>query len=190
MASFVDRVVGAARLDVRTYEEVEADPKSIIQAVLVVGLASASFAAGTAIQSTSAGITGIQLDLKIDGISDAIIRATMAQSREARMEILRTMLTTISRPKDDISPWAPRLMRTRIDPDKIIRRISYDHPMFTLESIAAQARQRELNNDRTFFCGAYWRSGFHEDGVVSALDAVGHFEERLDRGELHLRRAG
>ena len=79
---------------------------------------------------------------------------------------------------------------TRIDPEKVIRRISYDHPMFTLESIAAQARQRELNCDRTFFCGAYWRNGFHEDGVVSALDAVGHFEERLDRGELYLRRAG
>ncbi len=79
---------------------------------------------------------------------------------------------------------------TRIDPARIIRRISYDHPVYTLESVAAQARQRELNCDRTFFCGAYWRNGFHEDGVVSALNAVSHFEERLERGELHLRRAG
>ena len=71
------------------------------------------------IAGTQNGITGIQLDLKIDGISEEIIRATMAQSREARMEILRTMLTTISRPKDDISPWAPRLIRTKIDSDKI-----------------------------------------------------------------------
>ena len=71
------------------------------------------------IAGTQNGITGIQLDLKISGISDEIIRATMAQSREARMEILRAMLTTISRPKDDISPWAPRLIRTKIDPDKI-----------------------------------------------------------------------
>lgn len=71
------------------------------------------------IAGTQNGITGIQLDLKIDGISDEIIRATMTQSREARIEILRTMLTTISRPKDDISPWAPRLIRTKIDPDKI-----------------------------------------------------------------------
>jgi polyribonucleotide nucleotidyltransferase len=71
------------------------------------------------IAGTQNGITGIQLDLKIRGISDEIVRATMTQSREARIEILRTMLTTISRPKDDISPWAPRLVRTRIDPDKI-----------------------------------------------------------------------
>ncbi len=71
------------------------------------------------IAGTQNGITGIQLDLKISGISDEIIRATLKQSREARMEILRAMLTTISRPKDDISPWAPRLIRTKIDPDKI-----------------------------------------------------------------------
>ena len=54
----------------------------------------------------------------------------------------------------------------------------------------AQQRQQEINCERTFFCGAYWRNGFHEDGVVSALRAVDHFEERLGRAELHLRRAG
>ena len=78
----------------------------------------------------------------------------------------------------------------RIDPGKIIRRIQYDHPMYTLETIAAQRRQRDINCDRTFYCGAYWRNGFHEDGVVSALDAVAHFEEKLEREELYLRRAG
>jgi predicted NAD/FAD-binding protein len=76
-----------------------------------------------------------------------------------------------------------------IDPDKIIQRVSYDHPVYSRESVAAQARQGELNTDRTFFCGAYWRNGFHEDGVVSALNAVEHIEERLAHGKLHLRRA-
>jgi polyribonucleotide nucleotidyltransferase len=71
------------------------------------------------IAGTQNGITGIQLDLKIDGISEEIIRAAMAQSREARMEILRTMLTTIQRPKEDISEWAPRLLTVKIDPEKI-----------------------------------------------------------------------
>ena len=71
------------------------------------------------IAGTQNGITGIQLDLKISGISPDVIRATMVQSREARIEILRNMLSTISRPKDSISPWAPRLIRTKIDPDKI-----------------------------------------------------------------------
>jgi polyribonucleotide nucleotidyltransferase len=71
------------------------------------------------IAGTQKGITGIQLDLKIGGISEQIIRDTLVQSREARIEILRRMLTTIARPRPDISPWAPRLLRTHIDPEKI-----------------------------------------------------------------------
>ncbi len=78
----------------------------------------------------------------------------------------------------------------RIDPEKIIKRINYAHPIYSLEAVAAQQRQAELNSDRTFFCGAYWRNGFHEDGVVSALNALQHFEKRLIDGQLHLRRAG
>jgi polyribonucleotide nucleotidyltransferase len=75
------------------------------------------------IAGTPAGITGIQLDLKIDGISPAIIEATLKQSRVARLEILRAMLSTISRPRQEISPWAPRLLRTQINPEKIGLRI-------------------------------------------------------------------
>ncbi len=65
------------------------------------------------------GITGIQLDLKINGISPAIIEATLRQSREARLEILRSMLSAIRRPRSEISTWAPRLLRTQINPEKI-----------------------------------------------------------------------
>jgi polyribonucleotide nucleotidyltransferase len=71
------------------------------------------------IAGTQNGITGIQLDLKIEGVSPEIIRATFEQSREARIQILRRMLSAISRPKEDISEWAPRLIRTTIDPEKI-----------------------------------------------------------------------
>jgi predicted NAD/FAD-binding protein len=76
-----------------------------------------------------------------------------------------------------------------IDADKVIQRVQYEHPIYSREAVAAQRRQAEINSDRTFFCGAYWRSGFHEDGVVSAIDAVAHFEARLADGQLHLRRA-
>ncbi len=79
---------------------------------------------------------------------------------------------------------------SRIRPDRVVRRIQYQHPTYTRETVLAQARHAEVNCDRTFYCGAYWRNGFHEDGVVSALNAIDHFEERLQRGELHLRRAG
>jgi predicted NAD/FAD-binding protein len=78
----------------------------------------------------------------------------------------------------------------QIDPAQVIRRIQYQHPVFSREGVAAQRRQVELNTERTYYCGAYWRNGFHEDGVVSALNAIAHFEERQSCGELHLRRAG
>jgi len=71
------------------------------------------------IAGTQNGITGIQLDLKIDGISQEIIKATLAQSREARIEILKKMLQAIGRPAKEISAHAPRLFKTKIDPDKI-----------------------------------------------------------------------
>jgi polyribonucleotide nucleotidyltransferase len=71
------------------------------------------------IAGTQNGITGIQLDLKIHGVSEEIIRATLKQSREARIEILRKMLTTIMRPRREIAPTAPRLLRTKIEPSKI-----------------------------------------------------------------------
>jgi polyribonucleotide nucleotidyltransferase len=71
------------------------------------------------VAGTQNGITGIQLDLKIKGISEEIMRASLDQAREARLEILRSMLTTIPRPRDEISGWAPRLLRTHIDPEKI-----------------------------------------------------------------------
>jgi polyribonucleotide nucleotidyltransferase len=71
------------------------------------------------IAGTQNGITGIQLDLKIKGISRDIIAATLTQSREARIQILRHMLSAIAQPSEEISPWAPRLLRTRINPEKI-----------------------------------------------------------------------
>jgi predicted NAD/FAD-binding protein len=77
----------------------------------------------------------------------------------------------------------------RIDAAKVIRRVQYEHPIYSREAVAAQRRQADVNSERTFFCGAYWRNGFHEDGVVSALRAVEHFEQRLADEELHLRRA-
>ena len=67
-----------------------------------------------------------------------------------------------------------------IAPERVIKRLSYDHPLFTPAAVAAQQRQHEINGaNLSYFCGAYWRFGFHEDGVVSALNALQHFERNL-----------
>ena len=56
-----------------------------------------------------------------------------------------------------------------IDPECVIRRIEYAHPVYTARGVAAQARHGEISGRRrTHFCGAYWGWGFHEDGVASA----------------------
>jgi polyribonucleotide nucleotidyltransferase len=72
------------------------------------------------VAGTGRGITGIQLDLKIDGISEEIIRNTLEQAREARREILKFMLsTTLRAPRPEPSPIAPRLVTIQINPEKI-----------------------------------------------------------------------
>ena len=71
------------------------------------------------VAGTGRGITGIQLDLKIDGISEEIIRDTLRQATEARKSLLRSMLEEIRRPRREMSPHAPKLLQTKIDPEKI-----------------------------------------------------------------------
>lgn len=59
----------------------------------------------------------------------------------------------------------------RIDPERVIKRITYAHPVFTPAGVRAQRRFDEISGleGRTHYCGAYWSWGFHEDGVQSAL---------------------
>ena len=65
----------------------------------------------------------------------------------------------------------------RIAPEAVLRRIRFEHPVFTRDSIAAQALHAEVSGaDRLHFCGAYWRNGFHEDGWVSGLSVARAFE--------------
>lgn len=81
--------------------------------------------------------------------------------------------------------------RGRIPASHVIGRYRYDHPVFDVAATTAQRRHAEIDGEqRTFFCGAYWRNGFHEDGVASALAAVEHFNARTRHAELPLRRAG
>jgi len=61
---------------------------------------------------------------------------------------------------------------------RVLAEMDYEHPVFTTAGVRAQQRQQQINGARrTFYCGAYWRYGFHEDGVVSALDAINHFQQ-------------
>jgi predicted NAD/FAD-binding protein len=66
-----------------------------------------------------------------------------------------------------------------IAPERVLRRLNYAHPLFTRGAVAAQARRAELQGQRrTFFAGAYWGHGFHEDGLRSAVDVCRHLGVR------------
>ena len=65
-----------------------------------------------------------------------------------------------------------------IDKNKIIKKLTYTHPKFSLNSILAQKKHSSIcGQNRTGYAGAYWGNGFHEDGVKSAYKAVKHFED-------------
>jgi uncharacterized protein len=71
-------------------------------------------------------------------------------------------------------------MEDSIDPDKVIKKIIYHHPIYNTDSIAAQKRHQEIDGaDRIHFCGAYWGFGFHEDGLKSALAVCQQFGKSL-----------
>jgi len=71
-----------------------------------------------------------------------------------------------------------------IAPARILMRIPYRHPVFSRTAVAAQGRRSEINGvRRTWFCGAYWGNGFHEDGVVSALAVARDFGLGLPAAE-------
>ncbi len=71
-----------------------------------------------------------------------------------------------------------------INPHRILGRFSYAHPMFTLDGMQAQARWAEINGGSTWYCGAYWRNGFHEDGVFSALRVAEALTRSRSAGEI------
>ena len=71
------------------------------------------------VAGTEQGITAIQMDIKITGIDRTILREALEQAKAGRMHIMQKMLDVISAPRPELSPYAPRIITTTIDPDKI-----------------------------------------------------------------------
>lgn len=71
------------------------------------------------VAGTAQGVTAIQMDIKIDGIDRQILSDALSQAREGRMHILSNMLEVIGQPKENLSPYAPKIITMNINPDKI-----------------------------------------------------------------------
>jgi polyribonucleotide nucleotidyltransferase len=71
------------------------------------------------VAGTERGITALQMDIKIKGVTDEIMRQALAQAREARMQILDVMLSVIPSPRPELSEYAPRITTVKIEVSKI-----------------------------------------------------------------------
>ena len=71
------------------------------------------------VAGTAKGVTAIQMDIKIQGISKEILQAALKQAHEGRMFIMEKMNAVIDKPRPELSPYAPRIISMTIDPDKI-----------------------------------------------------------------------
>jgi polyribonucleotide nucleotidyltransferase len=71
------------------------------------------------VAGTTAGVTALQMDIKIQGITKEIMQVALAQAKEARMHILAKMVEAVGGAKEELSPFAPRLYTMKINPEKI-----------------------------------------------------------------------
>lgn len=71
------------------------------------------------VAGTSEGVTALQMDIKIDGLSKEILKEALSQAKKGRMHILDSMLATINKPKEELSEYAPKILTMEINPDKI-----------------------------------------------------------------------
>ena len=71
------------------------------------------------VAGTKDGITALQMDIKIQGITEQILREALAQAKKARFEILEELTSTLAQPREELSPYAPKIEMIQIDPEKI-----------------------------------------------------------------------
>ena len=71
------------------------------------------------VAGTAKGVTAIQMDIKVHGLSKKVLQDALAQAHEGRMHIMNEMMDEIAAPREEMSPYAPRIISMQIDPDKI-----------------------------------------------------------------------
>ncbi len=148
------------------------------------------------VTGTETGITAIQLDIKIRGLSSEILRAALRQAREARLIILDAMRKVIDRPRGELSRWAPRIDTIKIHPDKIrevigpggkmIRAIQTESETTieveddgTVRITGAKAEGREKAKQMILGLTKEPEVGEVYDGKVTRIMSIGAFVEYL-----------
>ena len=126
------------------------------------------------VAGTRDGITAIQMDMKIKGIDEQIIRRALEQARQGRLFILDRMAETIAEPRENMSPYAPRIISFTINPDKIREVIGTGGK--TINKIIADTGVKiDINDDGTVFIASTDEASANEakriiDGIVKDIE--------------------
>jgi len=133
------------------------------------------------VAGTAEGVTAIQMDIKVKGITPAIMREALAQARDGRMFILGEMQQAISAPREELSPFAPRVIRLKINPEKIGAVIGPGGKM--IRSIQEDTGTRiDIQDDGTVSVSSTEASG--AEAAIQRIMGLTQ-ELRIERGDMY-----
>lgn len=132
------------------------------------------------VAGTSKGITAIQMDIKIDGLSEDILREALEQARIGRLHIMEHMLSTISEPRASLSPYAPKIKIIHINPDKIRDVIGPGGKKIN-EIIDATGVKLDIEQDGTVFIGSS-----DEAMIAKAQELIENIVREAKVGEIYM----
>ena len=131
------------------------------------------------VAGTRQGITALQMDIKVSGLSYQILEEALAQAREGRVHILDRMLETIDKPREDLSSYAPRIVTIHVDPDKIGRIIGPGGKM--IRAIQDETGVKiDIDDD-----GSVFIASADADASKRAIDMVQTLIEEAEVGKIY-----
>ncbi|PRX33619.1 polyribonucleotide nucleotidyltransferase [Orenia metallireducens] len=132
------------------------------------------------VAGTEDGITALQMDMKIKGVSNEILKEALEQARIGRLHILGEMMKTISKPRAELSPYAPSILTMNIDPEKIKDVIGKGGK--TIKSIVDETGVKiDIEDDGTIFIAAE-----NQEAGQNAIDMIEQLTKEVEVGEMYL----
>lgn len=132
------------------------------------------------VAGTAKGVTAIQMDIKISGLSREILKEALEQAHKGRMHIMGKMLAVIEAPRDNMSPWAPRIITMNIDPDKI-RDVIGQGGKVIRGIIDETGAKIDIEDDGTIFISAV-----EEASANKAIEIITNLTKEVEVGEVYL----
>jgi polyribonucleotide nucleotidyltransferase len=132
------------------------------------------------VAGTDTGITALQMDMKISGLPMQVVEDAIKQAKPARLHILEKMLAVIPTPRQELSPFAPRLMTVRIDPDLIGLVIGPGGK--TIKGITEQTGAKiDIDDD-----GTVTVSSSNSEGAKRAITIIQGMTRKLNEGDVYV----